>query len=164
MEIKKWVRSCGITVLEGSGQTVTIKGQKIAVFGVDDPEAFSGSSYSQGRVGSSWYRQFETCRAALEKGAFNILMSHRPELVSVYQESGFDLVVSGHAHGGQARLPGLINGFYAPNQGYFPKFAGGFYELENTDMIVSRGLCKNAVPRIFNPPELVIVDIKPVVR
>jgi len=162
--VKQWVRSCGINVLEGTGQTITINGQKIAIFGVDDPEAFSGSSYTQSRVGSGWYRQFEACRGALEDSTYNILMSHRPELVSVYQESGFNLVVSGHAHGGQARMPGLFNGFYAPNQGFFPKFAGGFYELENTDLIVSRGLCRNEIPRIFNPPEIVIVDIKPIYR
>ena len=163
-EIKKWVRSCGINVLEGTGQTITINGQKIAIFGLDDPEAFSGSSYSQSRVGSGWYRQFEACKAAHEDGMFSLLMSHRPELVSVYQESGFDLVVSGHAHGGQARMPGLFNGLYAPNQGFFPKFSGGIYQFDNTDMIVSRGLCKNEIPRIFNPPELVIVDIKPIYR
>lgn len=162
--VKDWVRSCGITVLEGTGQTVTVRGQEIYVFGVDDPEAFSGSSYSQSKVGDGWYRQFGNCRIKIENNTFCILMSHRPELVSAYENSGFDLVLSGHAHGGQARLPWIINGLYAPNQGFFPQYAGGLYELENTDLIVSRGLCKNQIPRVFNPPELVIINIEPVVR
>ena len=162
--VKEWVRKCGITVLEGTGQTVTINGQGIDVFGVDDPEAFLGSSYSQNRVGSGWYRQFEACRAALENGRFSILLSHRPEQVASYSGSGFDLVLAGHAHGGQVRVPGIVNGLYAPNQGLFPPFAGGLYELENTDLVVSRGLCKNVVPRVFNPPELVMVDVVPVMR
>ena len=67
------------------------------------------------------------------------------------------------AHGGQMRIPFIANGFYAPNQGFFPPFAGGLYELESTDLIVSRGLCKNEIPRVFNPPEVVIIDILPVV-
>jgi predicted MPP superfamily phosphohydrolase len=85
-------------------------------------------------------------------------------LVSAYLDSGFDLVLSGHAHGGQARIPLILNGLYAPSQGFFPKFAGGLYELDNTDLIVSRGLCKNAIPRVFNAPEVVIVDVVPVKR
>ena len=163
-KIKAWVRSCGITVLEGNGQVITVRGQKLQIFGVDDPEGFAGSSYSQSRVGGGWYRQFEACRTALDRGTFSVLMSHRPELVSAYNDSNFDLVVSGHAHGGQVRIPGLVNGLYAPNQGFFPPFAGGLYELDNTDLIVSRGLCKNEVPRVFNQPEVVIVDVLPVKR
>ncbi|HOP11212.1 MAG TPA: metallophosphoesterase [Oscillospiraceae bacterium] len=163
-EIKEWVRSCGITVLEGTGVTVTVNNQKLQIFGVDDPEAFSGSSYSENTVGSGWYRQLETCQKEIEDGTFCILMSHRPELVAAYENSGFDLVLSGHAHGGQWRIPGIVNGIYSPNQGFFPQFAGGLYELENTDLIVSRGLCKNEVPRVFNPPELVIVNMKPICR
>jgi len=161
-EKKDWVRSCGITVLEGTNEIVTIRGQKLQIFGVDDPEAFSGSSYSENKVGGGWYRQLEACKNEIQTGTFCILMSHRPELVAAYENSGFDLVLSGHAHGGQWRIPGIVNGIYSPNQGFFPPFAGGLYELENTDLIVSRGLCKNEVPRVFNPPELIIVDILPI--
>lgn len=78
-----------------------------------------------------------------------------------YAESGFELVLCGHAHGGQVRVPYLVNGLYAPNQGLFPKYAGGCYQLANdVSMIVSRGLCRNELPRVFNPPELVIVELK----
>ena len=80
-----------------------------------------------------------------------------------YAGSGFDLVLAGHAHGGQWRLPGLINGVLAPNQGFFPSYAGGRYELGNTTLIVSRGLAREStrVPRLFNRPELVVVDVEP---
>ncbi|HNX14534.1 MAG TPA: metallophosphoesterase [Oscillospiraceae bacterium] len=159
--IKERVRKFGITTLEGTGQTVKIKGQEIMVFGIDDPEGFSGSAYSKSKIGNGWYQQLESCRTQIQSQKFCILLSHRPELISSYENSGFDLVLSGHAHGGQARLPGIINGLYAPNQGFFPKYTGGLYELVNTDLIVSRGLCKNGIPRIFNPPELVNVDIEP---
>ena len=69
-------------------------------------------------------------------------------------------MLSGHAHGGQIRLPGIVNGLVAPNQGLFPKYAGGEYKENGQTMIVSRGLGFDArVPRIFNPPEIVVVDI-----
>ena len=73
----------------------------------------------------------------------------------------FDLVLCGHAHGGQVRIPGLVNGLYAPGQGIFPKYAGGAYKLDKGSMIVSRGLAKSNLPRVFNRPELVVITLEP---
>jgi predicted MPP superfamily phosphohydrolase len=96
-----------------------------------------------------------------EVPSFKILVAHRPENIKHYREYSFDLVVSGHAHGGQVRIPYLINGLYAPNQGIFPKYAGGLYKHGSLTHIVSRGLSINPMlPRIFNPPELVIIEVK----
>lgn len=80
----------------------------------------------------------------------------------MYQKYPFDLVLSGHAHGGQWRIPYLLNGLFAPNQGFFPKYAGGYYQLGQLDFIVSRGLAREStrLPRLYNRPELVIVDVK----
>lgn len=78
----------------------------------------------------------------------------------IYSQTPFDLILSGHAHGGQVKIPFLINGLLAPNQGWFPKLAGGLYEFENFKLVVSRGVSfKLKLPRIFNPPEIVVVDI-----
>ena len=154
--IKKMIRSYGITVLEG--KAIKLAWQNILIAGVDDPAGFSKSDTS------GWQKQLEECsRAAAENaGAYRVLLCHRPERTDAYSKSGFELALCGHAHGGQVRIPCLINGLYAPNQGLFPKYAGGCYQLENdVTMIVSRGLCRNELPRVFNPPELVIVDIKP---
>ena len=73
------------------------------------------------------------------------------------------MILAGHAHGGQWRLPGLINGLAAPNQGLFPRYAGGRYDLEGTVLVVSRGLARETtrLPRIFNRPELVLLDLVP---
>ena len=68
---------------------------------------------------------------------------------------------AGHSHGGQLRIPGLINGLFAPNQGFFRKYAGGQYALGAMTLIVSRGLGMNRMPRVFNPPELAVVEFKP---
>ena len=87
-----------------------------------------------------WREQLEAVTAAQDGETFSILLTHRPERVEDYAGRGFDLVLAGHAHGGQWRLPGLINGLIAPNQGLFPRYAGGRYALDgDTTMIVSGG-------------------------
>lgn len=94
-------------------------------------------------------------------GQFTILLSHWPENFDLYVQAGYDLALSGHAHGGQWRLPFVMNGLYAPGQGFLPAFAGGMYTKDDTTMIVSRGLAREStkVPRFYNRPELVVVDL-----
>ena len=90
---------------------------------------------------------------------FTILSSHRPEYFNVYQNKNIDLVLSGHAHGGQFRLP-LGGGVIAPGQGLFPKYDAGAYTENGTTMIVSRGIGNSIIPvRINNPPEIVIIEL-----
>lgn len=148
--VKAMIRGYGVKVLAGNGGR--LPGGEIQVFGVDDPYLLGNDR---------WRRQLDLCIALRDKDAYALLLSHRPERAEVYRSSGFDLVLCGHAHGGQVRLPGLINGLYAPKQGLFPRYAGGRYTLDQTVMIVSRGLCVNHIPRIFNPPELVMIDLIP---
>jgi predicted MPP superfamily phosphohydrolase len=88
-----------------------------------------------------------------------ILISHRPELAGVYRKNGVDLALSGHAHGGQWRVPAL-GGLYAPNQGVLPKLTSGITEFGDTSVVVSRGLGNSAFPiRIANRPEVVVVSL-----
>ena len=91
---------------------------------------------------------------------YSILLSHRPCLFDVYKEKKLDLVLTGHAHGGQIRLP-LVGGLYAPNQGILPKYTSGIINASNTNMIVSRGIGNSTFPfRVNNKPELVIITLK----
>lgn len=160
-EVKDLFRSYGVTVLEGTGETLTINGQTLLICGVDDPEGFE--TFFGETISPGWREQLTACQALLEGSTFSILLSHRPERVDDYRSRGFDLVVSGHAHGGQVRIPGILNGLLAPHQGFFPKYAGGLYELDGTSLVVSRGLSINPrLPRVFNPPEVVVIDILPV--
>ncbi|MBQ4339473.1 MAG: metallophosphoesterase [Firmicutes bacterium] len=141
----------GITVLDPGSETLEIDGSRITVCGIDDIEI---SKYDE------WMRQMKECSDNKDDDIFSVLLSHRPERVEEYEDCDFDLILSGHAHGGQIRIPGICNGIYASNQGFFPDYVGGEYKLENeSTMIVSRGLVKNILPRTFNPPELVIIDI-----
>ena len=150
-EIKAELRSRGAVVLEGETALVTAAGQTIQICGIDDP----------GVGASAWQRQLDDVTSALEADVFSVLLTHRPERVTSYTDRGFDLVLAGHAHGGQWRIPGLINGLLAPNQGLFPQYAGGEYDLDGTTLIVSRGLAREStrVPRFYNPPEVVIIEV-----
>lgn len=157
-KIKEMFRSCGVTVLGGTAETVMLNQQPLRICGVDDP---SGFSLRKDRIAAGWKKQFQACQAAARDDVYTVLLSHHPELTTYYRDSGFDLVLAGHAHGGQVRIPGILNGLFAPHQGIFPAYAGGRYQLGHTTLIVSRGLCRNHRPRVFNPPELVIIDLLP---
>ena len=146
----------GVQVLRMSSGVLTVRGQRIALCGVPDPYemVFSGAPETE--------EQLRLALESVDSADFTVLLAHRPELLAKYAQYPFDLVVSGHAHGGQVRIPGLLNGLYAPNQGWFPKLAGGAYAQDGTTMIVSRGLAvRTGLPRIFNRPEVVLVRCVP---
>lgn len=146
--LKRRIAAYGIHVLAGDTEVLSVRGNTISVGGIDDRA-----------VGEVWTEQIS--RADKARSGFSLLLSHRPDLKNTYARYGFDLVLCGHAHGGQLRLPFGDVGLIAPGQGLFPKYASGLYTLPNgTVMAVSRGLCKNWAPRTFNPPELMILDLK----
>ncbi|HPZ23169.1 MAG TPA: metallophosphoesterase [Bacillota bacterium] len=146
--LKGELLAAGAQVLDNSGFILEREGEQIALLGMADP-AFLGSD-------SDFALELAALADAYQ-GMFTILLSHRPEKMSVYAACDIDLVFAGHAHGGQFRLP-LLGGLVAPNQGLFPKYTRGVYELEDTSMVVSRGLGNSIIPlRLFNRPELVLV-------
>ena len=134
----------GVTVLDDETRLVEINGKKLRICGMDYP----------------WD---ENAAKELDD-AYSVLLYHYPTDLPEMAEKGFNLVLSGHAHGGQWRVPYLLNGVYAPDEGFFPKYAGGLYSEKGTNMIVSRGLYKNIsclfIPRVFNRPELVLITLK----
>lgn len=145
--IKNELRSMGVRVLEGESEVLPC-GVRIA--GVDDPQCL---------YRHEWQAQIEACRA--QDDTFTVLLSHRSDRIDFYRE-GFDLILCGHAHGGQVRIPGILkNGLWSPNQGFFPQYTSGVHEAGQGHMIVSRGLSKGLLPRVFNRPELMIVQLNP---
>lgn len=146
----------GIVVLRGNTDVIKIGENIISVSGIDDPEVnVYDSAYP------AWEKQLEEVGEKAEEDIFNLLLSHRTENAEKYFQYDFDAVLSGHAHGGQFGIPFILNGLYAPNQGFFPKLAGGMYDFDGRKLIVSRGLSREStrIPRIFNRPELVFVNI-----
>ena len=154
-ELKTGLVASGVTVLEDELAEIKVSGESITIIGVNDP-SFSADYLA----GDAAVMDEKLSAFAAEDAGFTILLSHRPELFDTYVSHDMDLVLSGHAHGGQFRLP-LIGGLVAPNQGLFPKYDAGLYSENHTNMIVSRGLGNSIIPfRFNNRPEVVLIELK----
>ncbi|MBE6599311.1 MAG: metallophosphoesterase [Ruminococcaceae bacterium] len=151
-DMNEYFAALGAVPLAESYADVTFGEDTFRIHGIDDPVFYEYGT------------DFEALLSSLDRSEenFDILIFHRPEFAEYCAETlGFELTVSGHAHGGQVRIPYLLNGIYAPAQGWFPEYAGGHYSFEGGDVIVSRGMMIDEKPRFFNPPELVIVHVLP---
>lgn len=151
----KDLKSLGVDVLRGDKAKITLPNkEKIYIWGIDDPY-FHCSSPSEIKDATDSLCSF----LEIDKNEFNILLAHHPEQIEVYSSCNFDLVYSGHAHGGQGRLFGV--GLIAPDQGLFPKYTSGLYEMDGTTLVVSRGIGNSIAPvRIFDRPHLIYTIIK----
>lgn len=165
------LKNLGITVLFDEGVLITRQNSSVSICGLsefviysakeDDHEMYKETDISVIRetadslAEAGWIRE-----AGMEKDKlFKILLTHEPQYFDVYDNQGFDLIFTGHAHGGQFRLP-LIGGLFAPGQGVFPKYTQGVHDGRWSKMIISRGLGNSTFPiRLFNRPELVVVTV-----
>lgn len=161
------LKELGVVRLSGAMAAVHINGTRLNICGVDDAHAWRSKVSTLEQTTPYYLAQLAEVASKPRNGAFTILLAHRPEYLEAYAQYNFDLVLSGHTHGGIWRIPGILNGLYAnglygPNRGLFPKLAGGLYKQNDTTMIVSRGLAREStrVPRIYNRPELVIIELK----
>ena len=144
-------------VIMGDYEQVSINGQDIRIYG-----ALDSIEWGKNKT------QLEECFDTLDANYYNILIIHAPDQINFClgrsENKYFDLILSGHAHGGQWRIPKILDqGLYAPDQGLFPTYTTGMYEYENTVHIISRGLAKPLrmifIPRIFNHPELSVITV-----
>ena len=155
-DLKIGLVKAGVVILENQKLQITREGESITLMGIDDP-SFQ-EDYLFGDSESVARQAIEDLQN--ESDGYTILLSHRPELFDLYVDTGMDLVFSGHAHGGQFRLP-FVGGLVAPNQGFFPKYDAGQFNEENTTMIVSRGVGNSIIPiRFNNRPEIVLVTLR----
>ena len=154
-DLKTGLEAAGVTVLDDAQVKIEVSGESITVIGVNDPSFHADYLTSDAAV-----MDRKLSELSLEAAGFTILLSHRPEMFDTYADHNMNLVLSGHAHGGQFRLP-LIGGLIAPNQGLFPKYDAGLYSDGSTNMIVSRGLGNSIIPfRFNNRPEVVLIELK----
>ena len=154
-ELKDGMIELGVVVLEDECIELEQSGETITLLGVNDP-----SFQTDYLFGDSETVMQSKLQEMIKEDTYMILLSHRPELFEVYRESKVDLVLSGHAHGGQFRLP-FVGGLVAPNQGLFPKYDAGLCTEENTNMIVSKGIGNSILPfRFNNRPEVILIELK----
>ena len=155
-ELKSGMEAAGVTVLEDAQTEISLESETITLIGVNDPS--SQTDYLFGDSETVMDTKLEELHT--EDDVFTILLSHRPELFDIYADHGMDLILSGHAHGGQFRLP-FIGGLVAPNQGLFPEYDAGIYTEGNTNMLVSRGVGNSILPfRINNRPEVILIELQ----
>ncbi|PFX89775.1 phosphoesterase [Bacillus mycoides] len=153
--LEKELKKHHVTVLRNEHVSIRKGEQEINLLGIDDPEFVIGNR-TEGDIVKD---EIIKAKIEMQPDRYNVLLSHRPEFIEEYADEQIDLVLSGHAHGGQVRLP-FIGGLVAPNQGVLPKYTAGLYEKQNTSMIVSRGLGNSIIPqRVFNRPEIVVVQL-----
>ena len=151
--IRNLLREADIPILAGDSAMVIVNETHVQIFGVDDGQG--------GKAKQLW--QIANAGSQRKDEIYSILAIHVPNGVESYLHYGFDLMLSGHTHGGQIIIPHILNGLYAPGQGLFPKYGGGRYDFGKQTLIISRGLAQKPLwlPRLGNPPELTIVTLKP---
>jgi len=148
-EIYDALEGMGVHILPNAAAMVERAGEAIAIAGIEDP-----------LNGVDTQTMLNKALSDVPERLFTVLLAHRPEKFGIYAKNEIDLVFSGHAHGGQIRLP-FVGGLVAPGQGFFPEYTAGFYKKIDTTMNVNRGLGNSGAPfRIFNFPEISVVELK----
>ncbi len=153
-ELAEGLTDLGVTVLTNTSISIELSGCSITVMGIDDPSFQTNYMFDNDAAVTE-----EKLRSIRPNG-YTVLLTHRPELFDVYESFGIDLVLAGHAHGGQIRLP-FVGGLIAPDQGIFPKYDSGLYIRNGTHMLVSRGIGNSLFPfRINNRPEVILTELR----
>ena len=153
-KLKQGLTDAGVTILENSSADITIGDETITLIGINDP-TFRVELVDD-TMEQNIAHQLED--VIPDNDNYKVLLAHRPEYFDVYA-GNVDLVLSGHAHGGQFRIP-FIGGLVAPGQGFFPEYYEGSHIKENTEMIVSRGIGNSIIPfRINNKPEIIVAEL-----
>lgn len=151
----KQLKACGVRLLEN--ESVYLPESNLEIFGLEIEKPYyrrlrrlpMPDSYISSLIGK--------CR----EEHFTLLIAHNPDYFRRYAGWGADLTVSGHVHGGVMRLP-FLGGVISPMFHFFPKYDGGLFEEYGKRLILGRGLGMHTVPvRIFNPGELVVIDLQP---
>ena len=137
-------------------------GDKVYIGGIQDPSTlYKDYRYAfLSNNGERMEAMLDAVTVGVRNEEFFLLLSHRPEYLEMYDQYPVDLVLTGHAHGGQFRLP-FIGGVYAPGQGFLPKYTAGLYETDDLEMYVGTGIGNSVIPvRIFNPPEILTIILE----
>lgn len=157
-ELEKTLEGCRVYYLKNTSVDFKKDGYTYRIIGLDDPRFYGKDKNYKTLMKKTLDKLI--CQQKEGGADYRILLSHRPELFSLYSSYPFDLVLCGHAHGGQFRPP-FTDGLYAPNQGIFPKYTSGAHKQNHTTEIISRGLGNSSFPlRLFNFPEIVNIIIK----
>lgn len=153
--LMKKLTSIGVTAMKNEKVALARNNNKITIIGAEDPYVIRKDT----REENADIMDNALTKLHVNSDSFTLLLSHKPELLSTYAKHNIDLALTGHAHGGQIRLP-FVGGLFAPNQGFLPKLCSGIHKEENTTMVISRGVGNSQFPiRFLNPPEIPIITL-----
>lgn len=158
-EMEEELNNVGVTTLHNESIILEKNDEKICISGIDDPFAVISRKINEFLLDA--LNRIDTI------DGYNILLFHRANWLDYFKNSDFDLIISGHMHGGQMRIP-MFGGVISPRSSWasgkqilFPKYVGGRYKNNKTEFIVSRGLGNPMIiPRVFNRPELVVIILE----
>lgn len=155
-ELKTGMETAGVTILRDTQTQIRMGNEAITLIGLNDPSFQTGYLFGD----SATVTDTKLIQLHTADDGFTLLLSHRPELFDTYVKNSIDLVLTGHAHGGQVRLP-FVGGLLAPHQGLFPEYDSGLHTAERTNMIISRGIGNSLFPfRVNNRPEVVLIELQ----
>ena len=163
-ELMSGLTGAGAVILDDQVVEISRGDAKFRLVGLDDRSLSDGTlealfSDESIRHDQAGQKEETADNENSEKKEFTVVLAHEPQYLARYASAGVDLVLSGHAHGGQFRLP-FVGGIVAPDQGFLPEYTAGEYYMNGTEMIVSRGLGNSVIPvRLFNYPEIVCVEL-----
>ncbi len=152
-ELMDGLIGAGVVILDDQVVEISRGDAKFRLVGLDD------KSLADGTLEALLNNTHNVVHEDSDEREFTVVLAHEPQYFARYAGTGVDLVLSGHAHGGQFRLP-FVGGIVAPDQGFLPEYTAGEYYMNGTEMIVSRGLGNSVIPvRLFNFPEIVCVEL-----
>ena len=166
-ELYDEIKSYGVNILSDEKVELIKEKEKINIIGLDDIAKYykeKSKPYESFIAYANVNETLKDINKTINDSDVKIVLSHRPELIDIYEKNKVDIVLSGHAHGGQVRIP-FIGGLIAPSQGYFPQYDGGMYKKGEMILIISRGLGNSLIPfRINNFPEIVTLVLKGTIK
>lgn len=161
---KVTLEGLGVQIINNEVTEIALEngGEKIYIAGIQDPSTlYKNPEYAYYDTNAERMEaMLDDVMEGIEEDEFLLLLSHRPEYLELYDQYEVDLCLSGHAHGGQFRIP-FVGGVYAPGQGFWPKYTVGVYETEDMEMYVGTGIGNSVIPvRVFNPPEILVIVLE----
>ncbi len=145
-ELFHGIEQAGAVILNSESMDISVGESGFCLIGLDDNDLSNGT--------------LDQLVSGTDGNRLSVVLAHEPQYLSIYAASGCDLVLSGHAHGGQFILP-FAGAVIAPDQGFFPQYTSGKHREKDTTMYISRGLGNSIIPvRIWNEPEIVCIDFQ----
>ena len=156
--IKNLINQSGVRILDGEKLTLKVHEDSINVCGWPD--------VTENIVWNVVLNGVDSLARDCDTSKYTLLLYHRPEMVETFMKSPFDLIMAGHYHGGQFRLPWMREGIYAPDHAGELKYTGGVYPFGNRFVVISRGLAREStlIPRFYIRPEIVEITVLPLFK